>query len=471
VCGGILPLFRNLVFGMPPLYPTGMVMMFELAAYGAVIGLLYRLFKKNIVGLYAALIIAMTAGRVVYGAVTAILLGAANESYTFNAFIAGAVTNAVPGIILQLVLIPVLVLAIKRYYNADSRGYNEIRGLVKRQIEIYPKAQGIDILKAIFQNEFGPGHLITDTAATMKYIKEELKTLSDEKPDPVEPIGNGLARLHLSVIPSKNLSPETYMKLFLLTAVRARGDRESFLRKAAVLQKMCREREVPVSEDSINAAIEMWDAGGGGLFRHSDSFREHYHPAYRVVEEQFCEFIDLYAKIDNAEKPCVVAIDGRCGAGKTTLANTLKLIYNAAVIPMDHFFPPDKNSDSIANIDADRFVKEVLEPLRRGETFTYKPYDCGSGSFGEPITIEKSDVTVIEGSYSHFIPFREFEDITVFLTVPSDEQLRRIKIRTPEAAETFRTKWIPLEESYFEQSAAQSKADIVYDTFQKIKVD
>ena len=112
--GFAAPLLRFVIFGMPPLMPTGVAMAFELAAYGAVTGLLYRLLPKKTICLYASLVGAMLAGRVLWGIVRVILTGVTDSAFTWAAFLAGAVTNAVPGIILQLVLIPVLVRALER---------------------------------------------------------------------------------------------------------------------------------------------------------------------------------------------------------------------------------------------------------------------------------------------------------------------------------------------------------------------
>ena len=109
--GFILPLLRNLLFGMPPLFPVGIAMAFELAAYGVVIGLLYSRFKKQgVKALYISLIGAMLAGRVVWGIVQAILLGMTGSSLTVGVFMASAFLNAIPGIIAQIVLVPILVM-------------------------------------------------------------------------------------------------------------------------------------------------------------------------------------------------------------------------------------------------------------------------------------------------------------------------------------------------------------------------
>ena len=110
-CGAVVPLLSSVVTGMPVLWPQGGSMVFELAAYGLVAGLLYRGMKK---GVYPALVAAMVAGRLVSGAAKAILFGMAGKPFGMAAFLSGAFTTAIPGIILQLVLLPALVLALER---------------------------------------------------------------------------------------------------------------------------------------------------------------------------------------------------------------------------------------------------------------------------------------------------------------------------------------------------------------------
>lgn len=122
VCGGpwgalvgfIAPLLRFALFGMPPIFPTGVAMAFELAVYGLVSGLLYRALPKKTVNVYISLIAAMVAGRIVWGIVRFILAGISGGSFPMSAFIAGAITGALPGIVLHIVLIPLLVLALRK---------------------------------------------------------------------------------------------------------------------------------------------------------------------------------------------------------------------------------------------------------------------------------------------------------------------------------------------------------------------
>lgn len=110
-----LPLLRSLIFTLPRIYPDAVAMAFELATYAFVAGFIYSRFKKqNILKVYISLIAAMIAGRIVWGVVKAILLGIAGDTLTFSAFISGAILTAIPGIILQLVLIPAIMLALDK---------------------------------------------------------------------------------------------------------------------------------------------------------------------------------------------------------------------------------------------------------------------------------------------------------------------------------------------------------------------
>lgn len=112
--GMTAPSLRYLLFGMPPLLPVGFAMTFELVTYGLAAGVLYRVLPKKRSSVYGALVGAMLAGRVVWGAAAKIIYGAMGMDFTWEVFLAGAFLNAIPGIILHIVLIPVLVLALKK---------------------------------------------------------------------------------------------------------------------------------------------------------------------------------------------------------------------------------------------------------------------------------------------------------------------------------------------------------------------
>ncbi len=112
--GLLAPLLRSVLFGMPPMFPTAICMSAELAAYGLVSGLLYAGLPRKKSAVYAALLTAMVAGRLVWGAARFLCTGLDASAFGFAAFWAGAVTSAIPGIAVQLVLIPILVLTLEK---------------------------------------------------------------------------------------------------------------------------------------------------------------------------------------------------------------------------------------------------------------------------------------------------------------------------------------------------------------------
>ena len=108
--GIIAPLLRSVLFGMPPMFPTAIAMCCELCTYGLISGLLYgRLNPKSLKNVYVSLIGAMLAGRLVWGVVMILLLSVQGNSFTFKAFIYGAFLTAIPGIIIQLIIIPFIM--------------------------------------------------------------------------------------------------------------------------------------------------------------------------------------------------------------------------------------------------------------------------------------------------------------------------------------------------------------------------
>ena len=115
--GAIVPITRSMIFGMPVLFPNAVAMAFELATYGFVVGFLFEHARwKCTLSLYRCLIIAMLAGRAVWGISMAILIGLGADGFTLNAFVSGALLNGIPGILLQLILIPSIMRALKFTY-------------------------------------------------------------------------------------------------------------------------------------------------------------------------------------------------------------------------------------------------------------------------------------------------------------------------------------------------------------------
>ena len=116
VVGAVVPVLRSMMFGMPPMM-TAIAMAFELAVYGCVTGFLYKKLPGKKVKLYISLISAMILGRIVWGMVSLVIYGVTNAVFTWQIFIGGALLNAIPGIILQLIVVPILVMAIEKNWS------------------------------------------------------------------------------------------------------------------------------------------------------------------------------------------------------------------------------------------------------------------------------------------------------------------------------------------------------------------
>lgn len=119
--GFVAPVLRSVTFGMPPMFPVAICMAFELATYGAVSGALYQKLPKKKSSIYVALLVAMVVGRLVWGAAQFVCLGLTGSSFTMSAFWAGAVASAIPGIIVQIILIPILVMALEKHNPVKAK--------------------------------------------------------------------------------------------------------------------------------------------------------------------------------------------------------------------------------------------------------------------------------------------------------------------------------------------------------------
>lgn len=178
------------------------------------------------------------------------------------------------------------------------------------------------------------------------------------------------------------------------------------------------------------------------------------------------------ASLSETGQTYLVAVDGRCASGKTTLADLLqKRIEDCYVVHMDHFFLRDeqRTTQRLAtpggNVDYERVSSEVLLPLREGKAAQYCPYDCGTKTFREPVRILPERVVIVEGSYSCHPALWDHYDLRIFLTTNQKEQMKRIYHRNgAAAADVFRNKWIPLEEMYFSAYRIHARCDMQFET-------
>ena len=128
ICGGpwglligfATPILRSFIFGMPVLFPRAIAMAFELATYGFFCGFLYKKLPKRKISIYGSLLISMVLGRLVWGVVQFLCAGLDPEKFNISLFWAGAVVESIPGIILQIVLVPVLVIILEKYSSKNK---------------------------------------------------------------------------------------------------------------------------------------------------------------------------------------------------------------------------------------------------------------------------------------------------------------------------------------------------------------
>ena len=187
------------------------------------------------------------------------------------------------------------------------------------------------------------------------------------------------------------------------------------------------------------------------------------------MEQVLNGILERIEKIHETTIPLLIAIDGRCGSGKTTLGEALAKRLHASLIHMDDFYlqeyqrTQERYNEPGGNVDRERFKKEVLEPLKEHQDVLYRPFDCSTMSISEGTVYPYKPINIIEGSYSCHPELIDAYGITVFLDIDEPLRLKRIEERNgKEALNMFIKKWIPLEEKYFSSFDIQNHCDFYF---------
>lgn len=180
-------------------------------------------------------------------------------------------------------------------------------------------------------------------------------------------------------------------------------------------------------------------------------------------------FAPALQAVADLDAGALVAVDGRCGSGKTTLGALLAAVFGCAVVHTDDYYlpfarrAPGWEHTPAANMDLARLRAEVLDPLRAGRAGVSRPYDCHRGQFGPVAALPAGALTVLEGSYAHHPALGPYT-LRVFLTCEPAVQAARLQAREGGNFEMFRTRWVPLEEGYLQAYGIEAAADLVLHT-------
>ena len=338
--------------------------------------------------------------------------------------------------------------------------------LLLENFKRYPKMTSEDVFKLIYQSAYGCEHMVSSLQMAEERIINEVRELPGASATPlIEPLGKNYSRVSLDYL-SLGLSASTLAKLFVLSAKKEEngGDRLKEMITAAC--ELVSQKELPLDKKEFDCALLSWEQNGFAPIHHSNEFRCEYHPAYRVISNDFVRFLPLFAEIDRRLEngSLTVAIEGGCGSGKTTLSSLISKIYDANIFHIDDFFLqpeqriPERMKEVGGNFDRERFILEVMLPHSQGKSVEYRRFDCTSKTILEGKTIEPKLLTVVEGVYSMHPELQGFYDLGVFLDISPELQKERILKRNSKSmAKRFFDEWIPLENMYFEKMNIKDK--------------
>lgn len=336
--------------------------------------------------------------------------------------------------------------------------------IIREHKDRYPAMTAQDFVKLAYQSEFGPRHLSATHAAIRNYLEQEWNCVDELRPEAhVESIGNGLSRFYLRQ-ERPDGTADLLVHLFLKTMALHTGTKDGFLSRLKLLAA-----EVP----GMDALVEQYRLSEPQPVSHSQIYRDHYQPHYRLLRKEYAAWFFPLLKIWNflqTDKTVIIAIDGCCGSGKSTFAEVIQQVFPCNVFHMDDYYLPLNRRDPswkeipAGNMDIERFRNEVLIPAASNTDISYRPYHCQSGTYAEPTVIPASKLTIIEGSYSQHPELAKFYDCKIFLTCADATQRSRLQIREGDYFPVFEKLWMLLEKRYHEAFQIPEQADVVFHT-------
>ena len=322
------------------------------------------------------------------------------------------------------------------------------------QIQRYPEIQPQDVVKFAFQATLGVGHLLSDRESVTRRISDEINGLKADCNEPLfEQLSPVWCRLNLRRAVAEGFGAETVAGLMLSSTSDIRFTRQDVLDLSRIA---CASAGLPLpDEEELNKILrDDW------MPSHSAIYKKLFQPAYRVVSAEWacCEnAIGEIIRKQTERERLLVTLDGPCASGKTTLAKKLASAFHAAVAHTDDYVVPhsQKTKERLAipggNCDADRLMREIVLPWKKGETAFCQKYDCATDRLLPAEALPMEDMLILEGCYCNLPDIRKHADVRLFLDAPWHTREERLLQRESETSmRQFYTRWIPLENAYFE---------------------
>ena len=311
---------------------------------------------------------------------------------------------------------------------------------IQLEKQLHPFSTRQDLYKLIVQSCLGNGHSITSPEDSFLALQEEKRIA---KKDSLQEIGNGFIRVPLSYMKEEDLL--LWNELFIESA-KKRSTRRIF-----------------------DQALQNYGFVDQGIVSHSEEYKEHYDPHYRVFRKEYVDYFEVFKVALHAlQEHRVLSIDGPCASGKTTIGKLLSSFLECPCIHMDDYFlqanqrTAQRLEEPGGNIDYERFHQEINDAWNQNQPIHMRSYDCSSQRLRKEVILEESPILIIEGSYAHHPYLDDMQAFKIFMDIEPSIQKERLQKRSPDKFVDFIEKWIPMEEKYFHAFSIKEKSDYVF---------
>lgn len=298
--------------------------------------------------------------------------------------------------------------------------------ILSEQFIKFPLMEVCDAVKLIYQAEFGGGHKVNDEYYCMKRIENEGSNLSVEQlTEPYfQEIGGGYSRMNMSVLGI--LPVELLGRMFIESTKCNSGTQEGFERKVLILRRLAEEGKTAFTENVLNCYLNEYRQTGYHPVSHSKIYTDAYHPAYRVVKNEYCRFLDVFVKISRlyaTGSEVTIGIDGRSFSGKKALAKLIETVFDCNIFYTRDFFNFNENKKFVS-FDRKRLKSEILSNLNTGSPYIYSSVNSQGKLIKHAVAPKR--LNIIVGSYALHPSISKYYELKIFMGTDNKAQSEKI---------------------------------------------